>query len=56
MSGGPKNFMTMVDYAWGDPGDSVAAGQEASSAAPQENGSLGWLALGAAGLTAAPED
>ena len=46
------NSFLVVDYAWGDPGDSVTAGQEASSAAPQENGSLGWLALGAAGLTA----
>ena len=46
------NSFILVDYAWGDPGDAVTAGQVESSPAPQENGSLGWLALGAAGLTA----
>jgi hypothetical protein len=46
------NSFILVDYAWGDPGDAVVAGQKESSSAPQENGSLGWLALGAAGLTA----
>jgi hypothetical protein len=54
MSGGPKNFMTMIDYAWGDPGDTVLAGDAGESAAPPVpfSGSLGPLALGGAGLLA----
>jgi hypothetical protein len=45
------NSFVVVDYAWGDPGDAVTAGEERTPALP-EKGSLGWLALGAAGLTA----
>ena len=54
MSGGPKNFMTMVDYAWGDPGDTVLAGDTGEGAAPPVpfSGSLGLLALGGGGLLA----
>lgn len=54
MSGSPKNFMTMIDYAWGDPGDTVLAGDTGESAAPAVpfSGSLGLLALGGAGLLA----
>jgi hypothetical protein len=40
------NSFTLVDYAWGDVGDSITAGQ---TQVP-EPGSLGLLALGGAGL------
>jgi hypothetical protein len=46
------NSFVVVDYAWGDPGEEVTAGQRESSSSAPEKGSLGWLALGAAGLTA----
>ena len=45
------NSFIMVDYAWGDPGEAVTAGQKQSAPERPEKGSLGWLALGAAGLT-----
>ncbi len=50
MGGDQANFI-LVDYAYGDPGERVKAGQTSSSAghAPME-GSLGLLATGAAGL------
>ena len=44
------NSFEVVDYAWGDPGDAVTAGQ--TSGALSDRGSLGWLSLGAAGVTA----
>jgi PEP-CTERM motif len=46
MSGSPGNSFTLVDYAYGDPGDTLVAGQI------PEPGSLGLLALGGAGLLA----
>lgn len=46
MNGAPGNSFTLVDYAWGDPGDSILTGQV------PEPGSLGLLALGAVGLLA----
>ena len=46
MDGSPDNTFTVVDYAWADPGDMVAAGQV------PEPGSLGLLALGGVGLVA----
>lgn len=46
MDGQPQNSFTVVDYAWGDAGDLIAAGQI------PEPGSLGLLALGGAGLLA----
>ena len=63
--GGPPDYrFSLVDYAWGDPGDRFFTGQtrltpcvstpcstEQVEATPKE-GSLGWLALGAAGLLA----
>ena len=57
--GSPSPFFfryVIKDYAWGDPGDTIAAGQRKSfdekvSVIP-EAGSLGLLALGAAGLEA----
>ncbi len=44
------NSFIVVDYAWGDPGDAVTAGERQSTAAAYPKASLGWLALGAAGL------
>ncbi len=52
MDGAASRFsFTVLDYAWADPGESIKAGQTSSSAmnAPTE-GSLGFLALGAAGV------
>jgi len=51
MMGGLKNTFEVVDYAYGDPGDVVLAGQKSDDAAPGLE-SLGGLALGAAGLLA----
>jgi hypothetical protein len=46
----------LVDYAWGDPGDTIRTGQTSSSGdmvdAVTESGSVGLLAIGAAGLVA----
>jgi MYXO-CTERM domain-containing protein len=51
MTGGLKNTFKVVDYAYGDPGDVVLAGQKSDDSAPGLE-SLGGLALGAAGLLA----
>ncbi len=55
VSGAPRNRFIVLDYAWGDPGDEIVAGQRRSAAsskpAPDE-GALGLLALGGAGLVA----
>jgi hypothetical protein len=51
MLGGLKNTFEVVDYAYGDPGDVVLAGQKSDDSAPGLE-SLGGLALGAAGLLA----
>jgi len=60
MSGPPEHAFEVVDYAYGDVGDRIRAGQRSSNEmvreetddiVPQE-GSLGALALGAAGLLA----
>ena len=37
------NSFIVVDYAWGDPGEAVKAGQRQSSPACPEKGSLGWF-------------
>jgi hypothetical protein len=42
----------LVDYAYADPGEPIRAGQMSSDEMVPEEGSLGWLALGAAGLLA----
>jgi len=49
MTGGLINAIKLVDYAYGDPGDVVFAGQRSDESAPRLE-SLGGLALGAAGL------
>jgi hypothetical protein len=51
MTGGLKNTFEVVDYAYGDPGDVVLAGQKSDDSAPGLE-SLGGLALGATGLLA----
>jgi len=42
----------LKDYAYGDVGDRIRAGQKSSNEMLTEEGSLSWLALGAAGLLA----
>jgi hypothetical protein len=49
--GSPFNDFELVDYAYGDPGDTIVAGQT-SDGTPSTLQSLGGLALGAAGLVA----
>jgi hypothetical protein len=53
--GGTSDFM-LVDYAWADPGESITAGQTGSNDTRADTvpdqGSLGLLALGSAGLIA----
>ncbi len=51
MNGYPNNSFAIVDYAYGDPGEVVQAGQKTSQSSPDLE-SLGGLALGAAGLLA----
>ena len=51
MNGYPENTFAIVDYAYGDPGEAVQAGQKRSQSAPDLE-SLGGLAVGAAGLLA----
>jgi hypothetical protein len=64
-SGSPDYRFVLVDYAWGDPGDYFYTGQtgpgvstpptptpHGKTKAMLKEGSLGWLALGAAGLLA----
>ncbi|HEY2714413.1 MAG TPA: hypothetical protein VGI60_18020 [Chthoniobacterales bacterium] len=54
-SGLPFVNFILVDYAWGDPGDTIVTGQTSSSEKPQavtKSGSLGLLATGAQGLKA----
>lgn len=52
--GGRKNAIEVVDYAWGDPGDKIRAGQTTSRPRQGDTAaaSLGFLALGSAGLVA----
>jgi hypothetical protein len=55
-SGQPKYRLIVVDYAWADYGDRIRTGQKSSAGdmvdAVTESGSVGLLALGAAGLVA----
>ena len=52
ITGHPENAFEVIDYAWGDVGDRIRAGQTSTNEMVPEEGSLGWLALGAAGLLA----
>jgi hypothetical protein len=47
-----NNGFKLVDYAYADVGESITAGQTTSDEQPPIVGSLGWLALGGAGLIA----
>jgi hypothetical protein len=49
---GMTGAFTLIDYAYADPGEPIRAGQSSSNEMVPEEGSLGWLALGAAGLLA----
>ena len=51
-TGGPDAAYKLMDYAYGDVGDRIRAGQTSSNEMVPEEGSLGWLALGAAGILA----
>ena len=45
----PDQNFRLIDYAYGDVGDRLRAGQKSNDMAT-DKGSLGWLALGAVGL------
>lgn len=47
-----QNAFTVLDYAYADPGEPITAGQRSSNEQAPDVDSLGWLALGAAGLMA----
>ena len=47
----PNHKFELLDYAYGDPGDTIVAGQTSDSSAPTLE-SLGGLALGGVGLLA----
>jgi hypothetical protein len=47
-----RSSFWIVDYAYADPGEPIRAGQTSSNEMVPEEGSLGALALGAAGLLA----
>ena len=48
----PNQNFRLLDYAYGDVGDRITAGQTSSNEMVPEEGSLGWLAVGAAALLA----
>ncbi len=52
MDGAPENSFTLIDYAFGDVGDRITAGQTSISNVPDSAGSLGLLAIGCAGVLA----
>jgi hypothetical protein len=52
MEGGHNHMFSVVDYAYGDPGEPVLAGQRGSNTFAPALESLGGLALGAVGLLA----
>ena len=52
MVGDPENAFTVLDYAYADPGERIRAGQTSRHEMVPDEGSLGWLAVGAVGLLA----
>src|SRR5439155_19074181 len=50
--GRPHYNFWLLDYAYADPGEPIEAGQTSSDEQAPDQGSLGWLALGAVGLLA----
>ncbi len=52
-SGAPENTFTLIDYAWGDPGDVFGAGDLTVEAVPEPaTFGIGLLATGAIGVSA----
>ena len=51
-SGSDEHAFRVLAYAYADPGEPITAGQRPSDEQAPDEGSLGWLALGAAGLLA----
>jgi hypothetical protein len=47
-----EDKIRLEDYAYADPGEPIRAGQKSSNEMVPDEGSLGGLALGAAGLLA----
>lgn len=45
-----KNAFRVLGYAYADPGEPITAGQRPHGEQSPDQGSLGWLALGAVGL------
>ncbi len=52
VNGEPGNTFTLIDYAFGTPGQRITAGKTSATSVPESGGSLGLLALGCAGLLA----
>jgi hypothetical protein len=52
MEGGLPLSFKLLAYAYADPGEPITAGQRRSDEQAPDEGSLGWLAVGAAGLLA----
>jgi hypothetical protein len=52
ISGHQENAFKLIDYAYADPGEPITAGQRSNDEKAPNQGSLGWLALGAVGLRA----
>jgi len=50
ISGLPENSFRVLDYAYADVGEPIRTGQKSTNEQVPDEGSLGWLALGAAGL------
>ena len=55
-SGVPEAKIRLVDYAYADPGEPIRAGQKSSHEMVPGEGSLGWLAIGAAGTCRLAEE
>ena len=52
VDGGPRYNGKLLDYAYADPGEPIRTGQTSNDQQSPDQGSLGWLALGAVGLLA----
>jgi hypothetical protein len=51
MLGGPRNYFEVVDYAYGDPGDRVLAGQRGPNTSAPALESLGGPCLRSSWIT-----
>ena len=52
MTTGLKHGFKVLAYAYADPGEAITAGQRPSDEKAPNEGSLGWLGVGAVGLLA----